>query len=147
MSWRGTRQHHDTVLAALAVAHDDDVTVKTHIFDAKPHAFHQTHAGAVQETGQQRGWPVHVRQHSRHFVLGHHAGNAPLAGWVVEQRVVSLKCFPAFASFTKAVKFSHTPGPEPYAAPSLGEHSEELMLEYGYAPQDIEQMRELGVIA
>ena len=52
-----------------------------------------------------------------------------------------------YRGLTKPIKFGRTPGPAPFAAPTLGEHSEELLREHGYSPSDIARMRTDGVIA
>lgn len=52
-----------------------------------------------------------------------------------------------YRGLTKPIKFGRTPGPAPFAAPTLGEHSEELLGEHGYSPSDIARMRTDGVIA
>ena len=52
-----------------------------------------------------------------------------------------------YRGLTKPIKFGRTPGPPPFAAPTLGEHSEELLREHGYSPSDIARMRTDGVIA
>ena len=52
-----------------------------------------------------------------------------------------------YRGFTKPIKFGRTPGPAPFAAPTLGEHSEEVLREHGYSPSDISRMRTEGVIA
>ena len=48
------RQHHDPVLAALAVAHDDDLPREIDILDAQPDALEQAHAGAIEQPREQR---------------------------------------------------------------------------------------------
>lgn len=45
--------------------------------NTKTHTFHQTHASAVKQSGDQRGFAVHLRQQPRHLVFGQYAGNAP----------------------------------------------------------------------
>lgn len=52
-----------------------------------------------------------------------------------------------YRGLTKPIKFGRTPGPAPFAAPTLGEHSEELLGEHGYSPSDIARLRTDGVIA
>ena len=47
------RQHCYAILRALPVAHDDLPLRKLHILNTQPHAFHQAHAGAKQQTGHQ----------------------------------------------------------------------------------------------
>ena len=45
------------------------------------------------------------------------------------------------------VKFSKTPATVRTAAPELGQHTEEVLLEYGYTWEDIAKFREQGIIA
>ena len=52
-----------------------------------------------------------------------------------------------YKGFTKPIKFGRTPGPAPFAAPTLGEHSVPVLQEHGYSPEDIKRMRSNGVIA
>jgi crotonobetainyl-CoA:carnitine CoA-transferase CaiB-like acyl-CoA transferase len=52
-----------------------------------------------------------------------------------------------YKGFTRAIKFGNTPGPTPFSAPAIGEHSTELLLELGYTPNDVERLRGSGVIA
>ena len=49
--------------------------------------------------------------------------------------------------FTKPIKFGNMPGPAPFAAPVIGQHSEEVLREHGYLPDEIDQLRSHGVIA
>ncbi len=44
------------------------------------------------------------------------------------------------------VRFSETPASIRWAAPQLGAHTEEVLLEYGYTWDDLEKMKEEGVI-
>jgi crotonobetainyl-CoA:carnitine CoA-transferase CaiB-like acyl-CoA transferase len=46
----------------------------------------------------------------------------------------------------KPVTFSDTPGPAPFAAPVIGQHSEQILAQHGYSEQEIARLRELGVI-
>src|SRR4029079_11994775 len=45
----------DAVLAALAVAHDDDLADEVDVLDAQVHAFQQAHAGAVEQAAELAG--------------------------------------------------------------------------------------------
>lgn len=51
-----------------------------------------------------------------------------------------------YKGLTKAIKFSKTPGPSPFAAPTLGEHSDDVLAECGYSHNEIAQLRQHGVI-
>jgi crotonobetainyl-CoA:carnitine CoA-transferase CaiB-like acyl-CoA transferase len=46
----------------------------------------------------------------------------------------------------QSVKFSRTPGPASFAAPSFGQHSESVLAEAGCTEEELHQMREDGVI-
>jgi formyl-CoA transferase len=46
----------------------------------------------------------------------------------------------------KPIKFSDTPGPAPFAAPLLGQHSAGILAQHGYSDLEIARLRELGVI-
>ena len=54
------RQHHHPVFATLGFAHDDDVAVKIHVFDAQTHPLHELHAGAIEQPCQQSGRAVQL---------------------------------------------------------------------------------------
>ena len=47
------RQHHHPVLAALALAHDDRAALEIDVLDPQTYAFHQPHAGAIQQLREQ----------------------------------------------------------------------------------------------
>lgn len=68
---------------------------------------------------------------------------------LAENMVTTLKhpVVGSYRGFTRAVKFSASPGPEPFAAPVMGEHSTALLLEQGYSAAEIAQLRELGAVA
>ncbi len=51
-----------------------------------------------------------------------------------------------YQGLRKPLKFSETPGPEPFAPPTLGQHTEEILVSAGYSEKDIGQLRKLGVI-
>lgn len=44
------------------------------------------------------------------------------------------------------VKLDGSPGPEPFAAPSLGQHTAEVLLRFGYSADQLEELRKLKVI-
>jgi len=68
---------------------------------------------------------------------------------LAENMVATLKhpLVGSYQGLTRAVKFSASPGPEPFAAPVMGEHSTELLQEQGYGDAEIARMRELGAVA
>ena len=51
-----------------------------------------------------------------------------------------------YKGFTKPVKFGSTPGPAPFAAPTIGQHSAEVLASHGYAADEIARLRVLGII-
>lgn len=51
-----------------------------------------------------------------------------------------------YRALNSPVKFSATPGPAPFAAPELGQHTEQVLLRAGYAMTEIAELRSLGVI-
>lgn len=51
-----------------------------------------------------------------------------------------------YRGFAKPVTFSSTPGPQPFAAPAFGQHSEEVLKNIGYTGEDIVQLRRCGVV-
>ena len=59
------RQHDDAVLAALAVAHDDDAALEVDILDAQLQRLGDAHAGAVEQLRQHAVRAVEQRQHAR----------------------------------------------------------------------------------
>jgi formyl-CoA transferase len=46
----------------------------------------------------------------------------------------------------RPVTFSDTAGHAPFAAPALGQHSEEILLQHGYSDAEVERLKELKVI-
>jgi formyl-CoA transferase len=51
-----------------------------------------------------------------------------------------------YRTMTKPVKFSDTPGPSPVAAPTFGQHSDEVLAAHGYSAADIASLRERGIV-
>jgi formyl-CoA transferase len=51
-----------------------------------------------------------------------------------------------YRTMTKPVKFSDTPGPAPTAAPTFGQHSDQVLSAYGYSADEIAAFRERGVV-
>jgi formyl-CoA transferase len=52
-----------------------------------------------------------------------------------------------YRTMTKPVKFSDTPGPAPTAAPTFGQHSDEILSAHGYSAAEIATLRERGVVS
>jgi len=51
-----------------------------------------------------------------------------------------------YRTMTKPIAFAETPGPAPTAAPLYGQHSDAVLTRFGFAPADIQALREKGVI-
>ena len=51
-----------------------------------------------------------------------------------------------YKGFTKPIKFSETPGASSFAAPTLGQHSAQVLADHGYSAAEIERLRAQGVI-
>jgi len=51
-----------------------------------------------------------------------------------------------YRTMTKPISFSDTPGPAPTAAPTFGQHGDEILERYGYSPDDIAALRARGVV-
>jgi crotonobetainyl-CoA:carnitine CoA-transferase CaiB-like acyl-CoA transferase len=52
----------------------------------------------------------------------------------------------AYQQLGIAPKFSRTPGTLRHPAPELGEHTEAILRELGYEPEQIEALRQRGVV-
>jgi formyl-CoA transferase len=59
----------------------------------------------------------------------------------VDHRVVG-----RYRGVRKPIKFSGTPGPEPFAAPALGQDTTEVLSSCGYSEEEIENLRRENVI-
>lgn len=69
---------------------------------------------------------------------------------VLAEQLVTEMAHPTVGSYrglTKPIKFGNTPGPAPFAAPVMGQHSDEVLAELGYAAHDIVRLRNTGVVA
>jgi formyl-CoA transferase len=51
-----------------------------------------------------------------------------------------------YRTMTKPIAFSETPGPTPTAAPTFGQHGDEILSGYGYTADEISALRERGVV-
>ena len=51
-----------------------------------------------------------------------------------------------YRTMTKPIGLSDTPGPAPTAAPTFGQHSDEVLAGYGYSAAEIATLRERGVV-
>lgn len=51
-----------------------------------------------------------------------------------------------YRTMTKPVKFSDTPGPSPAAAPTFGQHSDEVLAAFGYSSAEIASLHARGIV-
>jgi formyl-CoA transferase len=51
-----------------------------------------------------------------------------------------------YRTMSKPIKLGDTPGPEPTAAPTFGQHSDEILAGYGLTAADIAALRDRGVV-
>jgi len=51
-----------------------------------------------------------------------------------------------YRGLTRAIKFDRTPGPEPFAAPTFGQHSDAVLESGGCSPEEVEQLRRKRVM-
>jgi len=67
---------------------------------------------------------------------------------VAEEMVTAMKhpLVGRYRGLTRAIKFDRTPGPEPFAAPTFGEHSDAVLERSGCTPEEVEQLRSKGVV-
>ncbi|MGB9992136.1 CaiB/BaiF CoA transferase family protein [Massilia sp. SM-13] len=52
----------------------------------------------------------------------------------------------SYQGFTEVVKFGNAAAPAPFAAPALGQHSDQILAANGYSAEEISRLRALGVI-
>lgn len=69
-------EHGEAVVAAFAVADDDLVVVKVHIFDTQPETFHEAESGAVEDLRHEFVDAVEVGDDGADFVFGEDGGDA-----------------------------------------------------------------------
>jgi formyl-CoA transferase len=51
-----------------------------------------------------------------------------------------------YRGLARPIKFDRTPGPEPFAAPTFGQHSRTVLEQSGCSPQEVEQLRLAGAV-
>jgi crotonobetainyl-CoA:carnitine CoA-transferase CaiB-like acyl-CoA transferase len=51
-----------------------------------------------------------------------------------------------YRTMTKPIAFADTPGPAPGAAPTFGQHSDEILADWGYSAAEIDNLRQRGVV-
>lgn len=51
-----------------------------------------------------------------------------------------------YRTMTKPIVFSEAPGPAPVAAPTFGQHSDEVLAGYGYSAAEISALRDRGIV-
>lgn len=52
----------------------------------------------------------------------------------------------SYRGMTKPLQFSRTPGPVPFAAPTMGQHTEEVLAACGYSEERIRELKESGAV-
>lgn len=52
----------------------------------------------------------------------------------------------AYRGFSRAITFSRTPGPEPFAAPMFGADSDRVLAEHGFSAEQIAELRSKGAL-
>ncbi|MFF7708979.1 CoA transferase [Pseudomonas sp. NPDC007930] len=52
----------------------------------------------------------------------------------------------SYRGFTRAVEFSRTPGPAPFAAPVFGADSDQVLAEYGFSAEQLAALRAQGAV-
>jgi len=51
-----------------------------------------------------------------------------------------------YRGLSRSIQFGRTPGPDPFAAPMLGQHTDELLGELGLEAREVEQLRHDGAV-
>ncbi len=51
-----------------------------------------------------------------------------------------------YRGLSRGIKFSRTPGPEPYASPTMGQHSDAILEEAGCTKEELRKLRKKGII-
>jgi crotonobetainyl-CoA:carnitine CoA-transferase CaiB-like acyl-CoA transferase len=51
-----------------------------------------------------------------------------------------------YRALTRSIKFDRTPGPEPFAAPAFGEHTDAVLAESGCTEEELGQLRRKGAV-
>jgi crotonobetainyl-CoA:carnitine CoA-transferase CaiB-like acyl-CoA transferase len=51
-----------------------------------------------------------------------------------------------YRGLTRSIKFSRTPGPAPFAAPTFGQHNKAILAPDGLTPDEAQDLRRLGVV-
>ncbi|MBM2854757.1 MAG: L-carnitine dehydratase/bile acid-inducible protein [Steroidobacteraceae bacterium] len=51
-----------------------------------------------------------------------------------------------YRGLTRSIKFDRTPGPAPFAAPVFGQHTDAILNQDGYTPEELQQLRRNGVV-
>lgn len=51
-----------------------------------------------------------------------------------------------YRGFKQPIKYGRTPGPEPFAAPAFGQHSDQVLLDCGLTPEQIAALRSKGAV-
>jgi len=51
-----------------------------------------------------------------------------------------------YRGVARPLKFSASPGPNPFAAPSLGQHTAEVLTRFGFSDVEVQELRRLNVL-
>lgn len=70
-------QHCHSVFGPLTITNQNFATSEVDVFDPQTHAFHQPHAGALQQTLLQRVQPIGLPKQCRYFLSRQHDVWAP----------------------------------------------------------------------
>jgi len=73
---QGDRKH-DPILPSFPIAYQDLVEAEVDVLDPQPQAFHQTHAGAIEEGEQKAVDSLELRENAADVPASTRAGRAP----------------------------------------------------------------------
>ncbi|HEY0286742.1 MAG TPA: CoA transferase [Pseudomonas sp.] len=51
-----------------------------------------------------------------------------------------------YRGFTRSIRYGRTPGPQPFAAPAFGQHSDDVLLAHGFTNEQISGLRDCGAL-
>ncbi len=51
-----------------------------------------------------------------------------------------------YRGLSRSIKFTRTPGPPPFAAPVFGQHTDAILADGGYTPEEVAQLRQNGAV-
>ncbi len=68
---------------------------------------------------------------------------------VVAEDMIAPMTHPALGQYrglSRSIQFGRTPGPVPFAAPTMGQHTDDLLDELGLDAREIERLRRSGAV-